>query len=358
MRVAIFHTAFLGDIALLGLLIEGLARSGHEVTLVSHALGTALYQKDGRIYRTIALSKGKRLKKLSRLFANAKILKELAPDVLLVPHRSLTSALTTRASAIRRTVGYKSSTGARIGYSELRTRDLNRHESLRCLDLAPDWLIAPALRKQLEDEEGRTILRPQGDTPRLPVETPNGFFIVSPGSAWETKIFPPEKLAQVINHLIKITGKHCVITGSHADQAAVAELEKGFAATNGPRSRLINTCAQLPLADLPGLMQAASFVIANDSAPVHVACGVGTPTLAIFGPTDPAWGYGPSGPKTRVLYYKHLFSQPLKCQPCSIHGTRQCPQGHHRCMRDITPDQVVDAVVDLLPQKKPRPEPE
>ncbi|MCX5859927.1 MAG: glycosyltransferase family 9 protein, partial [Proteobacteria bacterium] len=76
----------------------------------------------------------------------------------------------------------------------------------------------------------------------------------------------------------------------------------------------------------------------NDSGRVHVASARNIPPVAIYGPTSPKVGYGPLAPGSRTV------ELPLECRPCHIHGPRECPEGHFRCMKEISPEQVLEAV--------------
>lgn len=85
------------------------------------------------------------------------------------------------------------------------------------------------------------------------------------------------------------------------------------------------------------ILERADALATNDSGPMHLACGVGTPVTALFGPTARAWGFYPAGPRDTVL------ERALDCRPCSLHGARPCARGFE-CMASITPDEVLDAV--------------
>lgn len=349
MQVGIFHTAFLGDLALTGLLVEALAVSGHSLTLFSHEIGLQLFRHDRRVHNLIRVKKEKGLRKLSSVRSIAKQIRQERLDVLLVPHRSLTSSLIARLSGVPVRVGYDSAVAASLAYTELRHRDLARHESLRCLDLAPDSLVDSRVRARLESL-GHTILSntpPPDFAQRADGLLPDAFFIVSPGSAWETKIYPPEQLFEAARMLLASESNlHCILTGGSQDLPSV---ERFLAAARGSEveGRIRNAVGKLRIEDLPALFARAEFVIANDSAPVHIACGVGTPVVAVFGPTDPAWGYGPSGQRSRVVQYRDAFQEKLPCQPCAIHGSRTCPKGHFRCMRELPPNALAAAVSDV-----------
>ncbi len=73
---------------------------------------------------------------------------------------------------------------------------------------------------------------------------------------------------------------------------------------------------------------------------MHLACGVGTPVVALFGPTTRTWGFYPEGPKDVVLECD------LPCRPCSLHGGKTC-QRNLECMSNISPEDVLQALVRI-----------
>jgi heptosyltransferase-2 len=82
----------------------------------------------------------------------------------------------------------------------------------------------------------------------------------------------------------------------------------------------------------------ASLLITTDSGPRHFAAAFDTPVLTLFGPTHIAWT------RTNHPHAWHLF-HPVPCGPCQ---KPICPEGHHRCMRDLTPDHVFRAACRML----------
>ena len=82
----------------------------------------------------------------------------------------------------------------------------------------------------------------------------------------------------------------------------------------------------------------ASLLITTDSGPRHFAAAFGTPVVTLFGPTHIAWT------RTHHPQAWHLF-HPVPCGPCQ---RPICPEGHHRCMRELTPDRVFLAACRLL----------
>lgn len=91
------------------------------------------------------------------------------------------------------------------------------------------------------------------------------------------------------------------------------------------RTDLRETCSLLKRADI---------LVTADSGPMHLACGVETPVLAMFGPTSKAWGFFPAGPRDQVIEMN------LDCRPCSLHGSKECERGFE-CLSGITPESVI-----------------
>ncbi len=92
------------------------------------------------------------------------------------------------------------------------------------------------------------------------------------------------------------------------------------------------------------VIRRAALLVTTDSGPRHIAAAVGTPTITLFGPIDPKWSENYQSGSVQL----HL---PLDCSPC---GKRVCPLGHHRCLKDLTPDLVLDAVDQILSRESRR----
>src|SRR6185369_4078312 len=86
------------------------------------------------------------------------------------------------------------------------------------------------------------------------------------------------------------------------------------------------------------VIRRSRLLVTTDSGPRHIASALNTPTVALFGPIDPRWSRNYQSQSIELTV-------PLDCAPC---GQRTCPLGHHRCMRDLTVDQVLRAVARTL----------
>jgi ADP-heptose:LPS heptosyltransferase len=90
-------------------------------------------------------------------------------------------------------------------------------------------------------------------------------------------------------------------------------------------------------------------VVTNDSGLMHVAEAVGTPVVALFGPTVRGFGYFPSLPRSAVLE-----TNGLECRPCSRNGRRPCWRGDHACLTRIDSEAALARVDALGPWRAVR----
>lgn len=89
------------------------------------------------------------------------------------------------------------------------------------------------------------------------------------------------------------------------------------------------------------ILSQCRMLVSGDSGPMHLAGAVGTPVIALFGPTTREWGFFPSGPADIVL------EKQISCRPCSLHGRTPCKRGGE-CLASITPWEVAEAMAGLL----------
>jgi heptosyltransferase-2 len=151
---------------------------------------------------------------------------------------------------------------------------------------------------------------------------------------WATKRWP--YYAELATQLVPAIG--VVVVGSAADTPLAQEI---IAAAG---DRVLDATGRLTLLGSAELIGRAAAIVTNDSAPQHLASAMGTPTIAVFGPTVPEFGFGPLAPKATVAGLRDL-----PCRPCDRHGPQRCPLRHWRCMREITAGHVAELLHDLLP---------
>jgi len=99
----------------------------------------------------------------------------------------------------------------------------------------------------------------------------------------------------------------------------------------------------LPLDKLKALVQRGALMVTGDTGPRHLAVAFDRPVVCLMGPNDPNY-------TNYCLEHTELIRKDLPCSPCQ---RKICPLGHHRCMRDITVDEVVAAGERLLSREQP-----
>ena len=161
------------------------------------------------------------------------------------------------------------------------------------------------------------------------------FIHVHPASRWFFKCWPVERMAALVDRL-QADGNTVILTAapSQEEQAMLADIQIRL------KRPVFSLSGQLSLKELAALTKVARLFIGVDSAPMHIAAAVGTPVVALFGPSgDKQWG--PWGGASRVL-----VSGVHACRPCGEDG---CGGGKiSECLQIISVDRVVDAVHELL----------
>lgn len=163
---------------------------------------------------------------------------------------------------------------------------------------------------------------------------------IAPGAAYGgAKRWPPERFAAVAARLADARGLLPVLLGTEADRAAACAIEAELAKirTPGAARRAINLAGGTDLAQLAGVLALCGAFVSNDSGAMHLAAAVGTPVVALFGPTDER-ATAPVAPRARVV------TAAAWCRPCLL---RECPLDH-RCMNGIDAGTVADAAGELL----------
>ena len=164
-------------------------------------------------------------------------------------------------------------------------------------------------------------------------ESKGPLVIVHPCAAWPTKCWDAGRVAALCDSLRKIYDARIVFAGSAAEQLPVSGIIARMA------EPAISLAGCTTLRELACLLARSSLMVAMDSGPLHLACAVGAPAVALFGPTAP-WRTGPFGSRYSVI------RKELLCSPC--YKKKACPLGHHRCMADITVEEVLQVCSNYL----------
>ena len=329
MRSLVVQTSFLGDTVLTTPLLAHLAERGPVDVLVTPA-SAPLLANNPSVGEVLVYDKRGRDKGAIGFVRMAARLRRNRYAAAYHAQGSVRSGALSLAAGIGNRVGFATSAGRRFYTRRVDYID-NEHHASRLLRLG----MAPGAMPS------REMLRPRlypGDAERSAVDAllrehdwkGEPFVALAPGSVWATKRWPQyAALAELIDARV-------AIVGGIADVHLASEILRTVGA------RAMDFTGRLSLLASAELIGRASVLVTNDSSPLHLASAMGTPTVALFGPTVPEFGFGPLAPVSRVIGRTELA-----CRPCDRHGPRSCPLGHWRCMREITPREVADAVREL-----------
>jgi heptosyltransferase I len=162
-----------------------------------------------------------------------------------------------------------------------------------------------------------------------------GHALINPGAAWPNKRWPPGRFGEVASML---AGRHALLPvvvwgpGEQAIAAAVVAASNGTAMAAPPTG----------IGDLLALAHGARLMVSGDTGPLHLASAVGTPVVALFGPTDPAR----NGPWEAADISLSRFAE------CVCHYERQCRR-NRGCIEDLTVEDVCAAIDRRLAAAEP-----
>ena len=328
------QTSFLGDVILTTPLIAELSRRGPVDVLVT-PLGATALANNPDIRTVIPYDKRSTYGSALGLWKTIKELRTRRPyDEAYLAQGSFRSGLLAMLTGASERIGFASSTG-RVLYTQQRRYRPDRHHAERLWSLAMADCADPPSREQTRprlypsDDDRRAVdqlLRRGGD-----YNEP--LIALAPGSAWGTKRWPYyRELAERLAGDFRIA-----IIGSRADAETAAQITAAL-----PSESVVDG-VRLPLLASAELIGRAQAIVTNDSAPQHLASAMGTPTLSIFGPTVPEFGFGPLAERKAIAGHTGL-----SCRPCDRHGPQRCPLGHWRCMRELSPEYISSLLTEVL----------
>jgi heptosyltransferase II len=340
-RILVIQTAFIGDAILTLPLIQVLKKkypqSSIDVVVVPRT--TDVFSNHPAISGIIPYDKRGKDSGLIGFFRLLKQLRAKSYELIIIPHRSLRSALIGRLLGPSVSIGFDRSTG-RILFSNVIHYNPTGHEIDRNLSLL-NPLSIQINRNELPQlyPSGEDVKVVDAVLDSFNVSKGSSIIAVAPGTIWNTKRWPSERFAELCKQL----SSECsavILIGGKEDIALCEEIRKAGMAKE---KNIFNAAGKLSLLQSAELIKRSRVVISNDSAPMHIAVAVATPVIALFGATVPEYGFAPRGAHDIIIETKGL-----KCRPCSIHGGKTCPIGTFECMMAITSDLVMDKVRPFL----------
>ena len=328
LKLLVIQTAFTGDVVLASAVLEKLhhqyptaqidflLRKGNEGLLQQHPFITNLLVWDKKNNKNINLLK-----------IASQVRKEHYTHIINL-HRFATSGFITFLSGAKYKAGfdknpfsfcYTKKVAHIISppYSENPIHEVQRNQLL-IADITDSDSALPVLYPSVTDYD--TIKQYQSAP----------YICVAPSSVWFTKQFPAEKWIALIDQLP--AEYHVYLLGAPADSALAESI--AYTVTH---PYIQNLCGKLSFLQSAALMQGAEMNFANDSAPLHFASAMNAPVTAVFCSTVPAFGFGPLRNNGKVVEVQER----LHCRPCGLHGHKACPEGHFKCAKEITNEQLL-----------------
>ncbi|MHB8627425.1 MAG: glycosyltransferase family 9 protein [Aggregatilineales bacterium] len=157
---------------------------------------------------------------------------------------------------------------------------------------------------------------------------------IHPGAGTAIKRWPAGHWAAVADTLAEQWGATIVFTGGAAEGMDITRIAAAMS------HKSISLAGKTTLGTLAALYRTARVVIGVDSGPLHLAVACGAPTVHLYGPADPV-EFGPWGDPNRHI----VLTSPIGCRPCRILDWPDVDAINHPCVRDISPQIVIDAAL-------------
>ena len=286
------------------------------------------------VNEVIVDSKGKGFNRLHSFYKSVSEIRRWGFDLAVVLHpTSFRNALIPFLAGIPERIGSNVS-GRGILLTQTCTDQTDLHEIhryLRVLELIDIHEPNAKLEFWHTDADrhaARQILAAHGISPK------ECLIGVNLGTTWRTKRWSLENFAAVITQVQKRFEARILLTGS------TTEIPLGEALAQTTQVETINLIGKTTLLQLGALIESCDLYLTCDSGPMHIGAAVGTPTIALFGPTSPI-RHGPYGENHEVI------EKTVECRPCYKRSCMRKDQPH-LCMTEINPNEVVAQVLKAI----------
>lgn len=337
MRILIIHTAFIGDIVLSTPLVRKIKESYPDSYLayVTTPVGASILKNNPYINEIIEYDKRGAHKGLRGIYELGKRLRYENFNLVITPHRYLRSSFLSWLSRSPIRKGYDIAAG-KFFFTEKIHYDKSKHEVEKLLSFV-DSPKTNGKRYEIELFPDKNSMEKIANIWKSNNLENKKVVAIAPGSKWFTKQWPVEYFNEVITEISKEKNIGIVVVGGKDEVSIPINKEK-----------VIDLRGKTSLLDFAEVLKNVDVVVTNDSSPIHIASSSPkTRIIALFGPTVKEFGFFPWSKNSEVMEVNNL-----SCRPCGIHGGNKCPEGHFKCMKEITPQKVVDAIKRYLGKDK------
>lgn len=340
MRIAVLMPNWIGDAVMATAALHALRQHfrgafilGVMKSVIAELLAGTSFFDDRVFYEPGALQES------HRFWSAVRRVRQLRPDMIFCFTNSLRAGLFCWLSGAAARIGWRG--GVRRWLFMPTELPIQRGTPAKPLSALDYYLsIVRAAGVAVKDRRMHLATRPRDEVAadetfrRLGLVTTRPLLVLNAGSAYgPAKSWPSEHCAQFARRWADSFDSNVLVLCGPTERQAAAAIE-----AQANHSRVRSLAAFEPdLGRNKAIIRRARLMISTDSGPRHIAAAFGVPLVALFGPTDPRWSEN---------YHTHevKLRLGLPCQPCA---RRRCPLGHHRCMRELTTEQVWPAAVRL-----------
>lgn len=334
MKILLVQTSFLGDTILSTPVISGIKTiyPTSELWIMTTPLSAPLVERDPLLAGVIPYDKRKNESGITGLLKMSRKLKKMNFHRVYSLHRSFRTSLLLWLANIPYRIGCSDAKLASL-YHKTCSRNFSDHDVIRNLSILNGELSLPSFDMEmrlfapLEKEIQEKI--------KNDISASTRYAVIAPGSVWETKMWFSEGYHSVAAFLIE-QGYRVILIGAKSDEDVCNAVAKDL--------DIINFSGKTDIAEVMYIVKHADLVVCNDSMTLHMASAFKIHNIAVFCATSPKFGYGPWKNKAIVVEKKDLH-----CKPCRPHGSNKCPEGTDACMKELAPDEVIQAIKKILP---------
>jgi ADP-heptose:LPS heptosyltransferase len=348
--VLLIQTAFLGDAILSTSLLEVIAQANPQVQIyvLTRRGHEDLFKFHPRVKKVFIWNKQGRFKKYLNLLKLIFALRSLgAMDVVINLQRFFSTGFIVACMRSRIKVGYTQNPLSWFYTHKLPFEIQSSHiDGTPVHEVQRNFNLWRLIQTDMPLRAAKS-LRPKIYFGNQHLDAPadelaKHHILLAPASVWKTKEWPEEKWAEFIlrlksmrqfqDDIIYLIGAKDDVSKAKRIQVAVEQAL--------PNSNIQILAGKQNIMQTMLLMKKAKLVVANDSAPIHMASAMNAPTLAIFCSTLPEFGFYPLAKISTVWEYGKL-----PCRPCGIHGKSDCPLKHFNCAPAIPTVQFIDNLI-------------
>ena len=325
-KILVMQTGgWIGDMILLTPAVRALraAFPPAKISMLVNPLVGDLMKRNPYLTHVIVYDKRGKQKGVRQMLRMVRTLKQMGFDlaVILHPNSTRTAFMAFLAGIPKRLATHTISRGPFLTTSVPKEKDV--HEVQRYLSV-----VAPVVGANVDDRLEFWGISPEDENfaDSVLCGAAQPVVGINPGTTWQSKQWLPQRFALVAEHVARDLGGTVLLTGSstdvHVADSTMNSIDPSI------RGAVLNLAGKTTLWQLGALVKRCDFYVSADSGPMHISAALGTRTIALFGPTDPA-RHGPHGVGHQVI---------RKDMPCSPCYRRKCKS--RKCMLAIQAEDV------------------